>query len=41
MSETMKQQNIADYFGCNVFNETVMRARLPRNVFNAVMNTKI
>ncbi|NLP25902.1 MAG: glutamine synthetase type III [Clostridiales bacterium] len=40
MSETMKKQNIADYFGCNVFNETVMRARLPRNVFNAVMNTK-
>ena len=29
-----------EYFGCNVFNETVMRSRLPNKVFQAVMNTK-
>lgn len=28
------------YFGCNVFNEQVMRGCLPRKVFEAVMNTK-
>ena len=29
-----------EYFGCNVFNETVMRSRLPNKVYQAVMNTK-
>ncbi len=28
------------YFGCNVFNESVMRSCLPRKVFEAVMRTK-
>lgn len=40
MSETAKQQNISEYFGCNVFNETVMRDRLPKKVYEAVMKTK-
>lgn len=29
-----------EYFGCNVFNESVMRSCLPRKVFEAVMRTK-
>ena len=29
-----------EYFGCNVFNEDVMRSRLPHKVYQAVMNTK-
>ncbi|MDD5946264.1 MAG: glutamine synthetase III [Oscillospiraceae bacterium] len=29
-----------EYFGCNVFNESVMRSYLPRKVFEAVMRTK-
>ncbi len=40
MPETLKKQNFADYFGCDVFNETVMRDRLPKDVFKAVMKTK-
>jgi glutamine synthetase len=30
--------NVAEIFGVNVFNETVMRERLPKNVFNEVMD---
>lgn len=30
----------ADYFGCNVFNDKVMRDRLPKNIYKSVMNTK-
>ena len=33
----MKQ--VADYFGENVFNENVMKARLPKETFKAVKNT--
>ncbi len=33
-------QNAADYFGCNVFNEKVMRDRLPKNIYKSVMRTK-
>ena len=29
-------ENVADYFGENVFNETVMRARLPKETFKQV-----
>ncbi|MBE6846686.1 MAG: glutamine synthetase type III [Ruminococcus sp.] len=29
-----------EYFGCNVFNESVMRSYLPRKVFEAVLRTK-
>ncbi|MBP0970483.1 MAG: glutamine synthetase III, partial [Oscillospiraceae bacterium] len=28
------------YFGCNVFNENVMRSCLPKKVFEAVMATR-
>ncbi len=28
------------YFGCNVFNENVMRSTLPKKVFEAVMATR-
>ncbi len=32
-------KNVADYFGENVFNENVMKARLPKETFKAVKNT--
>ncbi|MBQ4466003.1 MAG: glutamine synthetase III, partial [Oscillospiraceae bacterium] len=32
--------NVAEYFGCNVFNDVVMRERLPKNVYKAVVRTK-
>ena len=40
MPETEKNQNVADFFACNVFNQTIMRERLPKNIFKAVMQTK-
>ncbi len=33
-------QTAADYFGCNVFNDKVMRDRLPKNIYKSVMKTK-
>ncbi|MGN1481083.1 glutamine synthetase III family protein [Porcipelethomonas sp.] len=33
-------QTVADYFGCNVFSDKVMRDRLPKNVYKSVMKTK-
>ncbi|MCM1227462.1 MAG: glutamine synthetase III [Clostridium sp.] len=33
-------QTAADYFGCNVFSDSVMRARLPKNVYKSVIRTK-
>ena len=33
-------QTVADYFGCNVFSDSVMRARLPKNAYKSVMQTK-
>ena len=33
-------QTVADYFGCNVFSDKVMRDRLPKNIYKSVMNTK-
>ena len=33
-------QTVADYFGCNVFNDKVMKDRLPKNVYKSVMKTK-
>ncbi|MBE6853101.1 MAG: glutamine synthetase type III [Ruminococcus sp.] len=38
MAESSK--NVSSYFACNVFNQTVMRERLPKDVFKAVMQTK-
>ena len=26
-------QTVADYFGCNVFSDKVMRDRLPKNIY--------
>ncbi|HCR72962.1 MAG TPA: glutamine synthetase type III, partial [Ruminococcus sp.] len=40
MSEEIKNQNPAEYFGCDVFNDVVMRDRLPKNVYKAVVQTK-
>ncbi len=39
-SVTVKNQGVADFFACNVFNQIVMRERLPKNVYKAVMQTK-
>ena len=33
-------KNVPDYFGCNVFNETIMKTRLPKNVYKALVKTK-
>ncbi len=33
-------QTCAEYFGCNVFSDKVMRDRLPKNIYKAVMRTK-
>ncbi len=33
-------KNCAEYFGCNVFSDKVMRDRLPKNIYKAVMRTK-
>ena len=40
MSDQVQSQAVADYFGCNVFSDTVMRDRLPKNVYKSVMKTK-
>ncbi len=40
MSDQVQNQTVADYFGCNVFSDTVMRDRLPKNVYKSVMKTK-
>ncbi|MCM1523572.1 MAG: glutamine synthetase III [Ruminococcus sp.] len=37
---TQKVTNVPDYFGCNVFNEETMKARLPKNVYKALLKTK-
>ena len=37
MSEVQK---VSDYFACNVFSDTVMKERLPKNVYKSVMQTK-
>lgn len=38
MSEQYK--SVSDFFGCNVFSDTVMRERLPKNVYKSVLKTK-
>ncbi len=40
MSEPMNFSNVPEYFGCNVFSDTVMRDRLPKNIYKAVQRTK-
>ena len=34
-----KMSNVPEYFGCMVFNETVMKARLPNEIFNSLKKT--
>jgi len=36
----MGNQSVAEYFGCNVFNDVVMRERLPKYAYKAVVRTK-
>ena len=40
MSEQAKHPSVSEYFGCNVFNDTVMRERLPKDIYKSVMKTK-
>ncbi len=40
MSDKTKRQNVDEYFGCDVFNDVIMRDRLPKNVYKAVVQTK-
>ncbi len=36
----MARANVAEYFACDVFNDEVMRARLPKQIYKALTNTK-
>ncbi|MGN0655140.1 MAG: glutamine synthetase III [Oscillospiraceae bacterium] len=40
MQISEKNSCVTEYFGCNVFNETIMRERLPKNVYKALKNTR-
>ncbi len=40
MAEQNNLQGVADYFGCNVFNDKIMRDRLPKNVYKALKKTR-
>ena len=33
-------KSVSEIFGCNVFGDTVMRERLPKNVYKSVLKTK-
>ena len=35
----MENMNVTDFFGCDVFNDSVMRARLPKDVFKQVQRS--
>lgn len=37
--ELLVQEGVDEIFGCNVFNDVVMRARLPKNIYKALMKT--
>ena len=34
-------KSVSEIFGCNVFGDTVMRERLPKNVYKSVLKTKL
>ena len=36
----MSRANVSAYFACDVFNDEVMRARLPKQIYRALTNTK-
>ena len=40
MSDEMNFRDPAAYFGCNVFSDSVMRERLPKNVYKSVQRTQ-
>ncbi len=40
MSDQTNFSNVTEYFGCNVFSDTVMRDRLPKSVYKSVQRTK-
>ena len=40
MSDEMNLRDPAAYFGCNVFSDSVMRERLPKNVYKSVQRTQ-
>ena len=40
MSEITNGKNVAEFFGCNVFSDRVMRERLPKTVYKSVQRTK-
>ena len=35
----MENKNVTDFFGCDVFNDSVMRSRLPKDVFKQVQRS--
>ncbi len=41
MAETVNTfKNVPDYFACNVFNEEIMKNRLPKNIYKALLRTQ-
>ena len=40
MSDNKLFKDPAEYFGCNVFSDSVMRERLPKNVYKSVQRTQ-
>ncbi|MBE6839400.1 MAG: glutamine synthetase type III [Ruminococcus sp.] len=40
MDETKSVQGVVDYFACNVFNDDIMRDRLPKYVYKALKNAQ-
>ncbi len=40
MPETIKSESVTSFFGCNVFNDAVMRDRLPKQVYESMKKTR-
>ena len=40
MADQVKSQGVAEYFGCNVFNDGVMRERLPKTIYKSLKKTR-
>ena len=38
-NDFVSQESLVDTFACNVFNDVVMRARLPKNIYKALRKT--
>jgi hypothetical protein len=39
MSEEARTKSVADFFGCDVFNDAAMRERLPKSVYKKLTKT--